>query len=235
MFNFNDVNSEGNLLRSDRFLGRLIRLPLQLIPKGTVLPILQGPGRGMKWIADSYNHGCWLGSYEFEKQKVIPTLVKKGDVVYDIGAHVGYFTILFARLVGPSGQVVAFEPFPRNFEYILRHVSLNGLQNVVPVQAGVAAKSELTHFAAGVHSALGRKSTESLGEGGLQLAVVNLTEFIREKGLRLPHLIKMDIEGAEMEVIPSIIDFLIENKVKLLISTHGDLITKALVDLLTSR
>lgn len=233
MFNFNDVNEEKGLLRSDRALGKFLRLPLRIIPKKAVLPILQGPGSGLKWIAGSYTHGCWLGSYEFEKQQVLPSLVKPGDVVYDIGAHVGYFTIICAKLVGPTGQVVAFEPFPENHEYVLRHVALNHLTNVVPVQAAVGAKNGTMSFEAGWHSATGR--TSSGGSGTLRFKVVELIEFMRTNAVRAPNLIKMDIEGAEEEVIPSIIDFMVENKVKLLMSTHSDAITGKLATLLASR
>lgn len=233
MFNFNDVNQDKGLLGSDRVLGRLLRLPLRIIPRNAVLPIIQGPGSGLRWIAGSYTHGCWLGSYEFEKQQVLPSLIKPGDVVYDIGAHVGYFTIICAKLVGPAGQVVAFEPFPENYDYVLRHVALNRLTNVVPVAAGVGAKDGVVTFEVGTHSATGKKSQG--GSGSLRFKIVNLVEFIREEGLRSPNLIKMDIEGAEEEVIPSILDFMVENKVKLLMSTHSDAITGKLVNLLASR
>ncbi len=233
MFNFNDVNREKGLLRSDRIVGKILRLPLRMIPKNVVLPILQGPGSGLKWISGSYNHGCWLGSYEFEKQTVLPSLIKTGDVVYDVGAHVGYFTIILARLVGPTGQVVAFEPFPANYDYILRHVTLNGLKNVRAVQAGVGARNEMIPFESTNHSATVRKAKDT--SGGLRFTVVNLIDFVRDNGLRLPDLIKMDIEGAEEEVVPTILDFVVENKVKLLISTHSDAITKKLADMLTSR
>src|SRR5882757_5029521 len=108
MINFYDVNRRNSPFSPAAFLGRLLRLPLKLIPASAILPIMQGPGRGLKWIVGSYNHGCWLGSYEFEKQVIIPKIVRPGDVVCDIGAHVGYFTIIFARLVGPAGAVYAF-------------------------------------------------------------------------------------------------------------------------------
>src|SRR5256885_1092969 len=100
MINFRDVNNPKSLLSPDRLLGKLARAPLHLIPSKAVLPILQGPGRGLRWIVGSYNHGCWLGSYEYEKQVVLQRLVQKGNVVYDIGAHVGFFTLIFSRLVG---------------------------------------------------------------------------------------------------------------------------------------
>ena len=56
--------------------------------------------------------------------------IKKGDVVIDIGAHIGYYTVLFAKLVGPEGRVFAFEASPTNFKILKKNVDVNGYQNV---------------------------------------------------------------------------------------------------------
>jgi hypothetical protein len=53
----------------ESFIGRLIGAPLRLIPQRMVVPTFQGPLRGKKWIVGSSNHGCWMGSYELEKQR----------------------------------------------------------------------------------------------------------------------------------------------------------------------
>jgi SAM-dependent methyltransferase len=107
------------------FLGRLLRLPLRLIPRRAVLPILQGPLRGKKWIVGSGNHGYWLGSYEIGKRALFVRSIPVGAVVYDLGANVGYYTLLAAMLAGAEGKVFAFEPLPRNLEYLRRHLVLN--------------------------------------------------------------------------------------------------------------
>ncbi len=231
MINFYDVNAVSNPLASDRLLGKIARLPLKMIPKKAVLPILQGPGRGLKWIVGSYNHGCWLGSYEYEKQVVIPGLVKPGDVVYDVGAHVGYFTIIFAKLVGPAGQVAAFEPFPQNHAYIQRHVALNGFSNVKAIEAGVGARTETAYFEAGWHEATGRRGEK----GDFSFQVYSLQDAMAKFGLKWPTLIKMDIEGEEARVIPALADELARRGVTLLISTHSNDITRDLSGLLSSK
>ncbi|MHB9011046.1 MAG: hypothetical protein ACYC49_02335 [Ignavibacteriaceae bacterium] len=81
-------------------IGRLIRLPLKLIPAKTVLPIMQGPLKGKKWIKGSSINGCWLGSYENDKQILFREYIKEGMVVYDIGANAGFYTLLSSLLVG---------------------------------------------------------------------------------------------------------------------------------------
>jgi hypothetical protein len=77
MVNWSGINGKS-------LIGKFLRAVLNtLIPPGKILPILQGPTRGMKWIVGSSNHGCWLGSYELEKQRILKKYLKEGMVVYD--------------------------------------------------------------------------------------------------------------------------------------------------------
>ncbi|MCL6545620.1 MAG: FkbM family methyltransferase [Bryobacteraceae bacterium] len=123
MINFSGISCSS-------LLGRALRWPLRLIPDGAVVRVVQGPLRGKRWIAGSSNHGCWLGSYEAAKQGRMIEFVRPGMVCWDVGAHVGFYTLLFAELVGPGGRVFAFEPFPRNVDLLRRHVEMNGYGNV---------------------------------------------------------------------------------------------------------
>src|SRR5204862_8148905 len=88
-------------------LGRLLRAPLAAIPRSAVVPILTGPNRRFRWSVGAGDHGCWLGSYEIEKQLAIWRACRPGATVFDVGANVGFYTLLMARAVGRAGQVVA--------------------------------------------------------------------------------------------------------------------------------
>src|SRR5258708_40084915 len=107
------------------WIGRALRLPLRLLPAGMVVPVVQGPLRGMYWVVGSYNHGCWLGSYEQPAQQIFRKLIHEGSVVYDIGANVGFFTLLASKLSGRSGKVYAFEPVSQNRQMLQSHLELN--------------------------------------------------------------------------------------------------------------
>jgi hypothetical protein len=108
---------------SQSFLGRMLRKSLNLlVSKDAVIPILQGPGRGMKWIVGSSVNSCWLGSYEFKMQKSIVKYLRPGMIAYDIGAHVGFYTLLFSRIVRPHGKVYAFEPLPENIQFLQKYL-----------------------------------------------------------------------------------------------------------------
>ncbi len=68
----------------------------------------QGPLRGKKWIVGSSTHGCWIGSYEHKKQRTFWLSLRPNDVVYDIGANVGFYTLLAATV---AEQVLRFRTF----------------------------------------------------------------------------------------------------------------------------
>ena len=78
-------------------VGKLLKM---ILPKGMIVPILQGRSRGKKWIIGFGNMEYWLGSFEYEKRILFEKEVSKSSVVYDIGAHVGFYTLLASELVG---------------------------------------------------------------------------------------------------------------------------------------
>ena len=126
--------------------GKLLRLPLRLIPASTCLPILRGPSRGRRWIVGSSNHGYWLGSYEYEQRSVFEKYIGVEDVVFDMGAHVGFYTLVASAIVGSRGQVVAFEPLPENLSYLREHLTMNHIDNVTVIDKAVTDHTRFGKF-----------------------------------------------------------------------------------------
>ncbi len=187
-----------SLLISDRtWWGKAIRIPLALVPQDMEVPVLIGPLRGCRWIAGSAVHSCWLGIYEWEKARLLQRTLEPGMVFFDIGAMAGYFTLLAARLVGPQGRVYAFEPLPRNLAYLRRHVAMHGFDNVTMVEAAVSDSSGVATFEPGAHASAGRLAQR----GSLQVRTIALDEEIAAGRLPVPHAIKIDVEGAELDVL----------------------------------
>jgi FkbM family methyltransferase len=200
-----------------RLPGRVLRALLRLIPKEATLRVVQGPLRGQRWIAGAGTHGCWLGSYEAQKQREIARTLRPGAVVYDVGANVGFYTLLSARLVGRAGRVLAFEPLPRNLEYLNRHLALNDVRNVLVMPVAVGREGGTALFDAGRDPSEGRLSED----GGLEVTVVSLDEVGAQGEVPPPDLIKMDIEGAELEALRGATRLLTENRPILFLATHG--------------
>ena len=145
----------------------------------------------------SSTHGSWLGSYEYDKQRRFAQEVKKGAVVYDIGAHVGYYTLLAPVLVGCTGKVVAFEPLPRNLRYLRHHLALNHITNVTVIEAVASQNGGTAFFDEGPDSSMGFVSEH----GCLEVKAVSLDELYSAGAIPAPGFIKMDIEGGEYKAL----------------------------------
>jgi hypothetical protein len=83
------------------------------------------------------------GEYEKGTTKVFMKTVKKGMTFVDVGACVGYYSLIAAKLVGSDGKVFAFEPEPLNFEWLIRSISINGFKNILPIRKAVSDKNGL--------------------------------------------------------------------------------------------
>jgi len=178
--------------------------------------VLQGPLRGAKWIIGSHTHGCWIGTYEASRQRALERLVTPGMVVYDLGANVGFYTLLAARLVGADGLVVAFEPLPRNLHYLRRHVALNACGNVMVIDAAVSDRAGVATLRAD------GSATARLGAGGdILVRTLTLDDAVFGQGLRPPAILKMDVEGAELDVLRGAARTLETWRPILLLSTHS--------------
>jgi FkbM family methyltransferase len=183
---------------SDRSLiGRVLRLPLRLIPSSATLPILQGRLRGQRWIVGSAEHGCWLGSYEYAKRVVIERTVMRGDVVFDVGANVGYYTLLTSLLAGKEGRVFAFEPVLKNLEYLQRHLRINRVANVTVIDKAVSDRDGSVSFVDGPSASMGHFAES----GGYQVPTVAIDSLVECGDLPWPDFMKIDVEGAELLVL----------------------------------
>jgi len=209
------VNLSG--ISNKSLLGRILRSPLRLLPSQAVFPILQSRLKGRVWIVGSSNHGCWLGSYEYAKRLVFEKTIQEGSVVFDIGAHAGFYTLLASVLVGPKGRVYAFEPVPGNLHYLTRHLRLNHVENVTIIQAAVLNTCGVTSFDEGPNRSMAHVSAG----GKLQVDTVALDELIARAELPVPNYIKIDIEGAELLALSGSKSMLMTSHPVLFLTTHG--------------
>lgn len=199
------------------WIKKLVRLPLACVPKGTVVPVLSGPLRGARWTVGRGTHGYWLGLYEADKQRVFQKVCQPGECVYDIGANLGYYTLLASRLVGPGGRVIAFEPFSKNITQIERHLALNRSQNVTVVPAAVCDVDGTARFQAGPASEMGHLSNE----GGLTVRTVALDAGIARGDWPVPNVMKIDVEGAESSVLAGAARLLTMHHPTIILACHG--------------
>lgn len=173
--------------------GRFLRKLSGLLPDDTVLHILQGPMRGRKWIKGAGVSGYWLGTYELEHQKILSDLLREGDVFYDVGAHVGFFSLLASHLVGSSGAVYAFEPLLRNATFLKKHIELNQISNIVVIEAAIADYDGEALFEESESSSMGKISPK----GKSRITATSLDSLIAGGAISPPTVIKIDVEGVQ--------------------------------------
>ena len=144
-----------------------------------------------------------MGEYEEQTTSLFERTLKPGMVMLDVGAHVGYFSLLAARLVGSEGKVFSFEPDPINYDLLVQNIELNQYGNIFPVNSAVGDKvGSLTLFQTALDN--GRHSTYHHGlpeSGSVEVAVSTLDAFLDARDWPDIDLVKVDVEGAEMDVL----------------------------------
>ncbi len=164
----------------------------------------QGLGTGLKFCPDKSNPDFAKGTYELPLQKAFASYVQPGNVFYDIGANIGFFTVLAAQLVGRSGQVYAFEPVPENAERVRYNAKLNRFSNVTVFQKAVSANIGegnllLAHHSGG--ATLSHVGTPPDLRGAMKVDLVCIDNLVEQKKMKPPTVVKVDVEGAEIDVL----------------------------------
>ena len=135
--------------------------------------------------------------YEPMETDIFKKQIKPGNTVLDIGANIGYYTLISARLVGPLGRVYAFEPDPANFRLLQKNVEANGYANVVLVNKAVSNKTgKLRLYLNPANRGDHRVYDSKDGRPSLEIETVALDRFFKPLDKKI-HFIKMDIQGAE--------------------------------------
>ena len=193
------------------------------------LPIVGGRLRGRWWLPASRGKILRIlgGSYEPEQTRLFEEHVRPGHTVLDVGAHVGYYTVLSAVLAGERGAVWAFEPNPVNAAFLRRHAEINGLANVRVTEAAVSDANGSARFGFGSGSGTGHLAAD----GTVEVRTVRLDDFCSEHGIA-PSAVKIDVEGAEGAVLEGARDTLARHRPVLFLSTHGAEVHRACLDFL---
>jgi len=155
-----------------------------------------------------------FGAWEPFETELVKKEIKKGDVVLDLGANIGYYTLIFAKLVGEGGKVFAFEPEPDNFALLKKNVEINGYQNVILVRKAVSNKTGkfklyLSDDNKGGHSMYPLSPQD--GSQSIEIEAIRLDDYFENYDGKID-FIKMDIEGAEEKAIQGMSSLLKKNK-----------------------
>lgn len=165
----------------------------------------------------------WNFASERAMQVVFDDMVSSGDQCIDVGANFGMHTLYLANLVGGSGKVWAFEPLPKNLELLRRNIGLNHFSQRVEVVPKVASNSPDPFLRmAGMDDPVAVTACLSNEKDSRTIAVPNvrLDDMFNAKSCNIG-LIKIDVEGAEMDVLRGAEEMLKRCKPNLVIEVHG--------------
>jgi FkbM family methyltransferase len=145
----------------------------------------------------------WLlrGKYERHTRTLFEAAVEPGMRVLDLGAHIGYFTLLAARAVGATGRVYAFEPDPANYRFLRHNVALNGMNAVVTtVPKAVADTSDVRPFFADTkNSVVSSFWAQGRSDGALPVECTAVDDFFDQR--ESVQVVKLDVEGVEVDAL----------------------------------
>ncbi len=161
-------------------------------------------------ISDESVYEYTLKEYEPDVIRHFASAIKPGDIVIDVGANIGYYTLVAARCVGEGGRVYAFEPDPTNFNMLTENVKANSFTNVVPLQKAVCATTGTTQLLqkkASTHSLFDHPLAPT--KRSIPVDAVALDDFLgalSEADQKRISLVKIDAEGAEPLILEGLVN-----------------------------
>lgn len=194
--------------------------------------------QGSKMFLDSRDNGLCRelfihnGLREPECTRIFQSELREGMVVVDIGANIGYYLLMEALRVGSGGRVYGIEPAPRNFALLEKNVALNAhpapvelVQLAIADKSGTAPLYMSAHWNRNsLHNMQGIQRSHMVGK--VEVAVSTLDEFMQ--GKRLPDMVRMDVEGFEIQILRGMKSILSgDHPMKLYIEVHPTLIAEA--------
>lgn len=168
--------------------------------------------RGNKLYADTNDHVAGIirrqGVYEQDITDFINDQTSPGDLIIDVGAHIGHHSITMRQSIGKKGKLLLFEPNPRNAEYIEQTISENGWENVQLFRTALSDTEGIRTLKIGDQDNTGSATTRSQSQSEItstyEVQTRCLSQFLRDRQINQVDLLKIDIEGSEYEVVTDI-------------------------------
>jgi FkbM family methyltransferase len=186
-----------------------------------VVTIGSGHAQGLKWRRfHRYVNGYWIGQYELEMQNALVRQLKPGARFFDVGANAGFFSLIAAHTVGPTGSCVSFDPDPANQESISAQQQENGFIHWKSECCAIsdrAGKLKFSSLKPGDPTA--RSQPPEASGTGFEANAITLDQACEKYGV--PDVIKMDIEGAEYLALQGASGLLSKARPVFLIELHG--------------
>ena len=218
------MNTLAGLRHRHRSVDRCASVIAGLI-RGRDSCIQTGAGRGLRFNPGRSAASYVLGNHEPETQVLLTDLLGPGMTFYDIGANVGFCSMIAARMVAPGGHVISFEPLPENVAALSHNAAINHFGHVTVFETALSDTDGEMTFAISERPTWGKLHSSNLPPDrhvdDIRVSVRRLDSVVDESHLPLPQIIKMDVEGAENDVLKGARETLRRGRPILLIELHG--------------
>jgi FkbM family methyltransferase len=188
--------------------------------------IESGVGKGLFINVGNSAAAYVLGTFKPDLQSFLSSAVKEENIFYDVGANVGFFSLLAARLVGAKGRVISFEPLPDNLVSLRENVKRNQFLNTQILPFALGATNEEQVFQVSERPTWGK--LKSAGHDApdkylsdIKVPVRRLDDLVIGGVIPPPDFVKIDVEGAEVEVIEGAQETMTRYRPTLIIELHG--------------
>jgi FkbM family methyltransferase len=185
-----------------------------------------GPAGGLCFeVVLPLDKGVWTGTYEHDFAAAISLGVRQGDVCYDVGGYRGYMTGVMAR--AGAGRVLVFEPLEANWRALQRLIELNPAYTIEPYCLAAGSDDGIARFRVMSDPSMGKLALslfqpDAAAASDIEVVQRSLDSLVRKDKFPPPNVIKIDVEGAEMEVLIGASNILKEFRPKLFIEIHTE-------------
>jgi FkbM family methyltransferase len=190
--------------------------------------IMHGVAKGLRINATAAPAQYVLGTVDLGVQVAMQRLCRQGWICYDVGANVGFCSLLLGRLVSPSGTVLAFEPDPANYAWLQHNITLNPSLSITAKRLALGKRDgygDMVHVRSSTQrKVLYAEHVDNAADPQSLIPVRRADALINSEAIPPPDLIKIDVEGAELEVIEGMDALLRTKRPVLICEMHGNLL-----------
>jgi FkbM family methyltransferase len=166
-----------------------------------------------------------IGAYENDFIAVMRRYLHDGDTCVDVGAHLGYYCLLMSKMAGPTGHVISFEPVPTNMSVLKENVALNNITNVELVNSALGERPGKGYLICPENFELSwTPSIRGYNVEGVRNSInvpMDTLDGFLQRGGHKPTVIKIDVEGAELDVLNGAVETLRTVRPTVLLEIHG--------------
>jgi FkbM family methyltransferase len=174
-------------------------------------------------LSDLIQRSIYLGVFEPEESAHVTSYLKRGMTFVDVGANVGYYTLMAASLVGQDGLVIAFEPSPYAFGRLQETIDSNSISQVRAICAGLAEQAGEIDLFVPIQS--GNYTPTMVPNGGgraVRVPIETLDDYLRRNAIETVDLMKIDVEGFEPNILMGAKSYLERHKIKALLCEFNE-------------